>query len=419
MKVVRTTAAVLAGAALLFGAGALRPLTAQRAPAGTQAGGASVGTTAVDQAGQALELLRRSRAEADPTLLPPARSLLASSLERQPTDNFAAALGMASLSNASHDFSTSVRWAKRAIRINPYNASSFGALGDALFELGRTEAADRAYQDMIDLRPDVASYVRASYTAQSHDNIPAALHAMGLAIEAAGPVGEEAAWLRHQRGDIFAGQGRFARSLRENRIGMKLAPGYVPPTVGVAEAMISMGRYEAAIPIMKRAVEGLPALEYIATLGDLYWATGDRDAADETYADAAAKLAIYRRSGVLPDADFTLFYADHGLRLRAGLIEGRAAYANRPTSKMADALAWMLHANGRDREALLYSQEALRTAAAPDAAQLFHAGMIATELGRSDAARKMLSRALKLDPSFSLFHRDSALQTLRKMGGSR
>ena len=419
MKVVRTAAAVLAGAALLFGAGALRPLSAQRAPAGTQAGDASVGTTPVDQAGQALELLRRSRAEADPTLLPPARSLLASSLEAQPTDNFAASLGMASLSNASHDFTTSVRWAKRAIRINPYNASSFGVLGDALFELGRTEEADRAYQDMIDLRPDVASYVRASYAAQSHGNIPAALHAMGLAMEAAGPVGEEAAWLRHQRGDIWAGQKRFARSLRENRIGMKLAPDYVPPTVGVAEAMIAMGRFEDALPIMERAVDGLPAFEYIVTLGDLYWITDDRVSADETYADAAAKLATYRRSGVLADADFTLFYADHGLRLRAGLIEARAAYAHRPTSKMADALGWMLHANGRDREALRYSQEALRTATGPDAAQLFHAGMIATELGRTGVARKMLGRALELDPSFSLFHRDSALETLRTSGGSR
>lgn len=420
MRWVRTSAAGVALAALLFGAGALRPISAERATASAGAPSRTAGGDAATRlASEALELLRRFRAEADPTLLPIARELLRSSLAEQPRENFAATLGMASLSNASHDFSRSVRWARRAVRIDPFDASGYGVLGDASFELGRTAAADRAYQDMIDLRPDVASYVRASYAAQSHGNVPAALHALGLAIEAAGPVGEEAAWLRHQLGDIYASQGRFRHALRENRVGTKLAPGYVPPTVGMAEALISLRRFEDALPLMERAVEDLPALEYIVTLGDLYWELGEGSAARATFADAADKLAIYRDSGVLPDADFTVFYADHRVRLEAALAEARVAYANRPTSKMADALAWISHANGRDREALGYARQALAEAPAADALQHYHAGMIAAELGHHEQAIRWLREALDLDPLFSLFHRGTARETLRALEAER
>ena len=414
MKLMRTLVGVVTLAALLFGAGALRPLSPEPSAARDDSA-----RTPDEQAGAALELLRRSRAEADPTLLPPARDLLRASLESRPQGNFAAALGMASLSNASHDFTTSVRWARRATRINPYAASGYGVLGDALFELGHVAAADRAYQKMIDLRPNVASYVRASYAAQFHRDVRAARHALRLAIEAAGPVGEEAAWVRHQLGDVFAGQKRYRRALRENRIGTELAPGYAPPAVGMAEALIGMGRFRAALPLMEEAVETLPALEYTVTLGDLYWELDDRAAARATWADAATKLAAYRDNGVLPDADFTLFYADHGVRSDAALREARAAFRNRPTAKIADALAWTLHAHGRDRAADRYARLALERSPSPDALHHFHAGMIASELGRTGRARAMLRTALDLDPTFSLFHRRTAAAELARLGGER
>ena len=384
--------------AVLFALGALQPMEVRSEDR----------PDAEELAASAVSLLESVRAEADPTVIPEARRLLERSLAMQPSDNFAASLGMASLSNTSHDFSTSVKWSRRAIEIEPYAAAPYGLLGDALFELGRIKAADTAYQHMIDLRPDVGSYVRASYSAQFHGNHDDAVYALRLALDAAPPVGETPAFIHHQLGDVYATLGDFERSERVNRVGTKLAPGYVPPTVGIAESLIARGRYEEALPIMERAADELPALEYLVTLGDLYRATGDEDAAARTYDRAARRFALYRDSGVLPDHDFVTFYADHGFRPEAALEEARFIYADRPTAAAADTLGWALHSAGRDREAWSYMEEAIAGTELPDATLHFHAAAIAEARGHEALAGRHARRALRLDPHFSLFHLETA-----------
>jgi tetratricopeptide (TPR) repeat protein len=407
-------AGVLAGVTLLL-VGALRPVAVrgqeEPVPGSSEALEAEVaaGTaTAEETAALAFEYLGRLRSEADPAVLPIAQDLLESSLEMQPDDNFSASLGMASLANARHDFSSSVEWSRRAIGIDPYDAAPYGTLGDALFELGHVREADAAYQEMIDRLPNVASYVRASYAAQSHGNLDAAVHSLKLALEAAPPVGEEPAFILHQLGDVYSALGDYERSERVNRAGTELAPGYIPPTVGVAESYIARGRLDEALPIMERALRELPALEYLVTLGDLYWAMGDEDAAAETYDRAARRFALYRANDVLPDHDFVSFYADHGLRPDAALREAQAIYDNRPTAAAADTLAWALHSAGRDRQALDRAREALRRTDPEDASAYFHAASIADSLGMTEAARSWARTALRIDPRFSLFHLDAA-----------
>lgn len=413
--------AALALAAVMFAAGALQPTAVRgeddQPPIGSvealEADIAAGTADARDHATLALRYLDRFRAEADPGLLPSVRQLLERSLTMQPADNLAATVGMASLSNASHDFSASVKWSRRAISIDPYSSAPYGLLGDALFELGRTKLADAAYQKMIDRRPDVGSYVRASYSAQFHGKYEAAIAALELALDAAHPVGEETAWLHHQLGDVYSTLRDFARSERINRIGTKLAPGYVPPTVGIAESYIARGRFEDALPIMERAVEGLPALEYLVTLGDIRWAVGDDEGASATYERAASRFALYRANGVLPDHDFVLFYADHGYRPTAALREARYIYDDRPTAAAADTLAWALHSVGRDEAAMRFASEALRTAPVPDAGIHFHAAAIADSRGENRVARDHARRALGIDPYFSLFHLEEARRLAR------
>ena len=348
-----------------------------------------------------LAYLREARETADPSRLPLAQESLGRSLELQPKENLEAFVGMAALSNARHQFSQSVSWARRAIAISPFNSAAYGLLGDALFELGRVPAADAAYEEMVERRPDVASYVRASYALQFHGRTRAALGVMRLALQAAGPTGEIAAWVRHQMGDIYAGSGDTREAARQNRIGISVAPGFVPPTVGLAEAHIARGRLEAAIDIMETAANELPSLEYMITLGDLYKVTDHAELATAQYADVAEKLADYRDNGVLPDADFIIFYADHRLRPEAALREAVTLYTDRPTPKIADALGWMLHSVGRNSEAWRYARKAIRSKEA-DSPMLFHAGMIARSLGESGTASRLLNRALTLDPGFSV-----------------
>ena len=368
--------------------------------------------TSVELASLGLAYLSHARNAADPDALTAADAAFEESLAIEPDDNFEAFVGRAALANARHDFSGSVTWVRKAIALNPYNAAPHGLLGDALFELGRVRAADRAYQAMIDIRPDMASYVRASYALGYHGDPEGAVGALELALQAsASPT--DGAWVRHQLGDVYGGMGRFELAARENRIGMKLAPDYAPPKVGLAESLVARGRLEDAIPLFEAAIEELPALEYEMTLGELYEAAGRDDAAGEQYRRAAAVLADYRANGMLPDADLILFYVDHGFRVDAALEEARAIYDDRPTAKTADALAWALHRNGRSAEAARYARAALEETP-NDAGYLFHAGMIRRALGDRAEAAALLRRALDTNPVFSVLQAPIARSLLAR-----
>ncbi len=349
----------------------------------------------------AIAYLQKSRALAEPSLLSRADALLQRSLELDGDRNFEAFLGMALLSNGRHDFAGSVEWARKAIATNPHNASPYGVMGDALFELGHYDGADRAYQKMIDIRPDLASYVRASYAYQFRGETKAAIGALRLALEAAGPKGEDAAWIRHQLGDVYFGNGQLAKAARQNRIGTRLAPGYIPPQVGLAEVNIARGRLGAAIATMEHATKRLPSLEYTITLGDLYAATGRDARAQLQYERVLNKIHDHYRHGVGPDADFILFFADHAVALNETLAQARRMYAQRPTAPVADALAWTLHKLGRHEEAWPLAR---RAAASPpqDPTFAFHAGVIASSLGQERPARALFLEAerssLQLSP---------------------
>ena len=368
--------------------------------------------TSVELASLGLAYLSHARNAAEPASLSAADAAFRESLAAEPDDNFEAFVGLAALANARHDFSGSLAWARKAITLNPYNAAPYGLLGDALFELGRVRAADRAYQDMVDIRPDMASYVRASYALGFHGDTDGALGTLRLALQASASA-TDVAWVRHQLGDVYGGSGRFELAARENRIGMKVAPDYAPPKVGLAESLIARGRLDEAIPLVEAAIEELPALEYQMTLGELYEAAGRDEAARVQYRRAADVLADYRANGMLPDADLILFYVDHGFRMIAALEEARAIYADRPTAKTADALAWALHRNGRSAGASRYARAALEEAP-NDAGYLFHAGMIRRALGDRAQARALLRRALGSDPAFSVLQAPVARSLLAR-----
>lgn len=134
-------------------------------------------------------------------------------------------------------------------------------------------------------------------------------------------------------------------------------------------------------------------------LGELYESAGDKVKADDQYALVDAWTALARANGVNADLDTALAAADHGDR-KSALRAARAEWDRRQTVHTADALAWALHVNGKDEEALPYARKATATGYR-NAAFLYHRGVIEHATGDAEDARKHLAAALKLNPGFS------------------
>ncbi|HZA42049.1 MAG TPA: tetratricopeptide repeat protein [Actinomycetota bacterium] len=357
--------------------------------------------------------LQKARATAEPEYYRLAREALRKALRLQP-ENLPALLGMGELSLGRHDFAAARRWARRALAVDAHNATAYGILGDAAGELGRYDDAFVSFQRMMDLRPNLSSYARASYARELTGDVSGAIAAMERAV-AAGATAADEAWARTQLGDLYFNSGRLGAAAREYRWALFLAPDFVPPDAGLGRVDAARGSIKRAIRRYESIVERYPLPQYVATLGDLYEVSGRTTESLRQYDLVAAQEKLFVAAGVIPDVEVTLFLADQGNDPRSAVRLVRAQYAQRPSIRVADALAWSLYKSGRYAEARKFSREALRLGTR-DASYHYHAGMIAKKLGEHGAARSHLSRALAINPNFSILY---ATHAERVLGGLR
>jgi len=292
-------------------------------------------------------------------------------------------------------------WALQARAVNQYNASAFGVMGDALVELGRYGEAFAALQRMMDLRPDVSSYARASYAWELRGDGADATKALQLALDAASTP-SDAAFATYYLGELSWNEGRVAEASRFYRQAVERDADFVPGYQGLAKVEAAAGRLPSAISMYENVVDRLPLPQYVIELADLYGLAGEQRRASQEYALVRAQEEIFRANGVNMDVETALFDADHGVELQSGLAAARREYARRKSVFVADALAWSLYANGRPELALPYAEQALRLGT-KNALFYFHKGMIERALGRRGEARRDFEQALSINSYFS-FH---------------
>jgi tetratricopeptide (TPR) repeat protein len=216
----------------------------------------------------------------------------------------------------------------------------------------------------------------------------------------------ELAW---NRGDEREASARFATALRAD-------PSYLPALDGRARVRAGLGDIAGAVADHQRVASVLPLPGYLTALGDLYQAEGQPEKAREEYRVVDTWVRIAKANGVSTDLETALFQADHGDRA-AALRAARAERARRASVHVDDALAWALHVNGQDREALRYAKQAARTGYR-NALFLYHRGMIERSLGLRDAARTSLAAALHLNPWFSPLLAPEARAALASLDGA-
>ncbi len=103
-------------------------------------------------------------------------------------------------------------------------------IADAQIELGRYAAAARTIQRMLDVKPNLTSYSRASYYRELSGDTAGAIEAMRLAVSAGGAP-ENTAYVQVLLGDLELQRGRIG-SARQAYVGCAAIDAGLPRGTG-------------------------------------------------------------------------------------------------------------------------------------------------------------------------------------------
>lgn len=362
-----------------------------------------------------LGYVEEARVTGNPSLYPKAEGAFDRSLSLRTDGNVAALAGRGALANARHDFAAGLGFADEAVTLDSSDPQGFAIRGDALVELGRYDEAFIAYQRAVELAPGLATYTRAAYALDLQGDIAGAARTLELALgDAFTP--QDLAFANFSLGELAWNRGDLEKARQHYQRAANADPDAVGPKAGLARAAAASGAVDDAIARWREVVERGPLPEYVSELVNLYQVTGRAAEAQQQLDLLAAQRALLAANGVNGDLELALFSADHRVDVDQGLAAAQAEWARRKGIHVADALAWQLHAHGRHAEALALADQALRLGT-PNALFHFHRGMIHRALGDSTAARQDLSRALTINPHFSILHGPTAAKALAGLGG--
>jgi len=355
--------------------------------------------------------LEESRITADPTWYAKAQDAAQQSLTVKPTGNLAALVAQGALANARHDFATAQRLASTVVTEDPYNADAYSVLVDAETQLGHPAAATDAVQYLLDLRPGLPAYARASYDLEQRGLTRAATDLMTRALDSALDR-SDVAFTRNQLGDLAFNAGDLGTADAQYAAGQKADPASIPLLRGRARVAAARGDLAGALASYATLTARMPSPSYLLEYADLLRASGADPAPQIRLARAAHDLFV-ANGGVdgLTAAALAEAEGDPAAAVRAA----QAEWDRRHFADVADALGWALHLAGRSQDGLVYIGLA-RADGARSALYAYHRGMIELSLGSRSAARSDLAEALAINPYFSPLDAPSARRALADLG---
>lgn len=322
-----------------------------------------------------------------------------------------AALGLQSLVLLNdHRFEEARRIGQQMVVGNPQDPLGWGILSDAFLELGQIEEANRAAQRMMDLKPNLPSYSRASYLLWLRGDVHGAKESARLAVDSGtNPRDPEPrAWQIVQTAMIFWHEGDYPGAEAGFELALKELPGYPPALAGLGRTALSAGNPKRAEELLERAWQASPLIETAWLLGDAREAAGDEKGARESYD------RVVRDGSTLDPRTLALFLATKNRDAEQAVQLAAAELNARKDIYTEDTYAWALFRAGRADEARAAIDRATRLGTR-DARLFFHAGAIRLATG-DRTGLDLLHRALKMNPGFD---RTGAAEALRLVDGAR
>jgi tetratricopeptide (TPR) repeat protein len=259
-----------------------------------------------------------------------------------------------------HLFADAAESSLRLIQVSGADPWNWGTLGDAYIEMGDYDKAANAYQKMVSLRPDLASYNRAAHFRFLYGDVDGAVAIMKKAIQSGSPMAENVAWCMVDLGNIYWKSGQTALAKQTFLNALRTFPIDHPAYAGLGKVLAASGDIKGAIENYRRAQEITPLPDYAAALYDLYKQSGD-DAQAARQMDLLELIdKVSQATGEKANRNLVFAFADHGVKLDRALELAQGELQFRRDIYSYDALAWALYTNHRYPEAQEAMEKALK-----------------------------------------------------------
>jgi tetratricopeptide (TPR) repeat protein len=324
---------------------------------------------------------------------PVADGIIAEVLRRSP-DNFEANVLKSGMMMTKHQFAEAKETIEKAIAKNPYNSGAYGVLCDADVELGNYDQAVKAVDKMMEARPDLRSYARASYLREIFGDRTGAIDAMKMAADAGASGEENREWALYNLANIFLNWGKLDTAEFIYKGILEERPNYAFAMSGRAMVQSARKNYGEAIGLLVKASQTLPEHIFIEQLADLYQAMGQKESAAELEKKALDAFALHEKDGWNVDREYAAFCLNHNINIPEAKTRAERQYKLRPDNIDAlDTYAWALYRSGSAQEAVPVIEKAMRMKTLNPNLH-YHAAMIYAKAGDSIKAQSEIMLAV-------------------------
>lgn len=263
---------------------------------------------------------------------------------------------------SQHRFQEGLVVAEKAHAMNPYSAQAFAALIDANVELGNYNRAVELTDQMMNVRPGLEAYARASYLRELHGDLEGAIEAMKMAVEAGYPGYENTEWTRITLAELYEKTGNLEMAENTYRISMQLRENNPFAQGGLARILIDKGLYAEAEAMLKTALAAVPEIGFQEDLFKLYKTWGKEQEADAAFAGIIEMIEDDEAHGHKVDLDYAKILIDLKNDINGALPRVLNEYQDRPENiEVNKVLAQIYAAEGKLELAKMHYAKAIRT----------------------------------------------------------
>jgi tetratricopeptide (TPR) repeat protein len=335
--------------------------------------------------------------------------------------NFEALTYKATIYLSQHHFREGLQLAQQIQKMYPYSAFVYGILVDANVELGNYRAAVENAEKMISIRPDIRSYSRISYLREIHGDIPGAIDAMKMAVDAGSPGTESTEWARVQLGKLYEQLGQMKYAEMYYTIALDNRPNYPYALAGLGRIAVAAKNYNKGIELYRRADSLSNDYSFREAMVEVYKLEGDQKQSTliaqgiiDNMERAAEAMQKGDSSGHYADREMAYAYLavnNYDKAVEHALLE----YNRRPNNIDAnETVAWAYFCKGDYSKSTSYMKIALQTNC-KNPTLLSHAGLIQAKNGDKMGTKNYLQLALKDNPNISPLLKAEAQQVLQSL----